>query len=75
MQLLLNIKDKTKAALLLEFLKSLNYVSSVKEVDEKQMFEIPEWHKQELDRRMKKHLANPKEGTSWKKLEKNIDKL
>lgn len=34
MQLLLNIKDKNKAALLFEFLKSLNYVSSVEQVED-----------------------------------------
>lgn len=75
MQLLLNIKDKNKAALLMEFLKSLNYVNSVKQVDEKQLFDIPEWHKPILDKRLKKHLNNPQEGVNWKEFEKQIDKL
>jgi hypothetical protein len=50
MQLLLNIKDNSKAALLMEFLKSLNYVSSIKEVDT----EIPEAHKKLVRERIKK---------------------
>ena len=43
MQLILNVKDKNKATLLLEFLKSLNYVNSVEQVDDEQGFEVPEW--------------------------------
>lgn len=43
MQLILNVKDKNKATLLLEFLKSLNYVNSVEQVDDEQDFEVPEW--------------------------------
>ncbi|MFA5783138.1 MAG: hypothetical protein WC868_12800 [Bacteroidales bacterium] len=57
MQLLLNIDDKNKAALLLEFLKSLNYVNGVKQVDDSQTFDIPEWHKPILDKRLKEHYA------------------
>lgn len=51
MQLLLNIKDNAKAALLMQFLKSLNYVSSIKEVDAD---EIPEAHKKIVRERIKK---------------------
>lgn len=75
MQLLLNIKDKSKAALLLEFLKSLNYVNSIKEVDDTLEFDIPEWHKSILDKRLKQHNDSPAEGMSWDELEKSLDKL
>ncbi len=51
MQLLLNIKDNAKAALLMEFLKSLHYVSSIKEVESQQ---IPEAHKKLVRGRIKK---------------------
>lgn len=59
MQLLLNIKDKNKAALLLEFLKSLNYVTSVKQVDEETSdFTIPEEHQLLVDERRKTAKAS-----------------
>jgi len=51
MQLLLNIKDNSKAALLMEFLKSLNYVNSIKEVEAQP---IPEPHKKLVRERIKK---------------------
>lgn len=53
MQLLLNIKDNNKAALLLEFLKSLNYVTSIKQVSDEQVFIIPEQHKSLVRNRIK----------------------
>ncbi len=59
----------------MEFLKSLNYVNSIKEVDETKMFDIPEWHKPILDKRLKKHYLKPDEGINWKEFEKTIDKL
>ena len=58
MQLLLNIKDKDKANLLLEFLKSLNYVSSVEQVDDEQDFEVPELHKKLVRERIKNSKAS-----------------
>ncbi len=33
MQIVLNIKDKSKAEILMEFLKSLNYVSNIKAIE------------------------------------------
>ncbi len=51
MQLLLNIKDKSKATLLMEFLRSLNYVTSIEEVE---LDEIPEAHKKLVRDRIKK---------------------
>lgn len=58
MQLLLNIKDKTKATLLFEFLKSLNYVSSVKQLEDEQTFDIPEQHKKIVRERIKNSKAS-----------------
>ncbi|MFY9308198.1 MAG: hypothetical protein WAQ28_04020 [Bacteroidia bacterium] len=59
MQLLLNIKDKNKAALLLEFLKSLNYVSSVKQVDDETSdFTITDEDKRLVDERRKSAKAS-----------------
>lgn len=49
MQLLLDIKDNSKAGILLEFLKSLNYVS-VEEV-EKSKINLTEKEKRILDKR------------------------
>lgn len=72
MQLLLNIKDQSKAILLMEFLKSLNYISSIKQVEDNH---IPEWHKSILNNRLKQHNDNPNEGTNWQDLEKLIDDL
>ncbi len=33
MQIVLNIKDKSKAEILMEFLKSLNYMSNIKAIE------------------------------------------
>lgn len=52
MQLLLNIKDNNKATLLFEFLKSLNYVSSIKQIEDEQSIEIPDWQKDGVMKRL-----------------------
>ncbi len=71
MQLLLNIKDKGKAALLLEFLKTLNYVSSVKQVDDNQMPDIPEEHKTLVRKRIKN--SNAEELLDWNTIKDDFD--
>ncbi len=53
MQLVLNITDKTKANLLVEFLKSLNYVNNVKKVEDEQDFEVPQWQQDIVLNRIK----------------------
>lgn len=70
MQLLLDVKDKNKAALLLEFLKSLNYVSSVKQVDDDQDFIVPEWHKEIVRERVK--TATPESFKPWGEVRKQL---
>ncbi len=70
MQLLLNVKDNNKATLLLKFLKSLNYVSSVKQVDDEQDFEVPEWHKKIVLDRIK--TATPESFIPWKEAKKQL---
>jgi hypothetical protein len=72
MQLVLNITDKAKANLLLEFLKSLNYVNSVKEVEEEQDFDVPEWHKKIVLDRIKN--AKPENYIAWKDFKKELKK-
>lgn len=59
MQLLLNIKDKNKATLLFEFLKSLNYVSSVKQIEDEQSIDVPEWQKDGVMKRLDDIKQNP----------------
>jgi putative addiction module component (TIGR02574 family) len=34
--------------------------------------EIPEWHKNELDKRLEAYHANPSEGSLWKEVKKRI---
>jgi hypothetical protein len=58
MQLLLNIKDQDKASLLMAFLKSLNYVNSVEEVEDSKNFVIAESHKKLVRDRVKKSKAS-----------------
>ena len=70
MQLLLDIKDKNKAALLLEFLKSLNYVNSVKQLDDITEFEVPEWHKELVKERVR--TATPESFKPWSKVKKQL---
>lgn len=45
MQLLLNVTDNNKVDLLLDYLKSLNYVSNVEKLGNDADFEVPDWHK------------------------------
>lgn len=71
MQLILDIKDKNKAALLLEFLKSLNYVSSVKQVDDAQVLDIPEQHKALVRERIKN--SKDSELLDWDKVKDDFD--
>ena len=70
MQLLLNVKDKNKAALLLEFLKSLNYVNSVEQVDEEQDFEVPEWQQKIVLDRI--NTSKPEDYVAWKDFKKEL---
>ena len=60
MQIVLNIKDKSKAELLMEFLKSLNYVSNIKAIDTEK---IPDAHKKLVRERIKK--SKDKELLDW----------
>ena len=71
MQLLLNIKDKNKAALLLEFLKSLNYVNSVKQVENELVFDIPEEHKAQVRERIKN--SKDSELLDWNNVKDSFD--
>lgn len=70
MQLLLDIKDKNKAALLLEFLKSLNYIS-VKELSDNDVI-VSEAEKNIMRERVKK--AKPENFKNWDDI-KNSFKL
>jgi hypothetical protein len=60
MQIVLDIKDKSKAELLMEFLKSLNYVSNIKAID---IEKIPDAHKKLVRERIKK--SKDKELLDW----------
>lgn len=55
MQLLLNINDQSKAILLMEFLKVLNYISSIKELKTN---EIPEADENIVRERMCKSMES-----------------
>ena len=55
MQIVLDIKDKSKAELLMEFLKGLNYVSNIKAIDTEK---IPDEHKKIVRERIKKSKDN-----------------
>jgi hypothetical protein len=70
MQLLLNIKDKNKAALLLEFLKTLNYVSIVKQSDDS-LKDIPDEHKNLVRNRIKASKAD--DLLDWEKVKNDFD--
>jgi hypothetical protein len=70
MQLILDVNDNSKAALLLEFLKGLNYVSSVKQVVEDNDFVVPEWHKEIVLDRVKN--AKPEDYIEWKDFKKEL---
>ena len=71
MQLLLSVKDKAKANLLLEFLKSLNYVNSVEQVDDEQDFEVLESHKKLVRDRIKNSKAS--DLLDWETIKNNFD--
>jgi len=34
--------------------------------------EMPQWHKQELDKRLEAYQENPKDGMEWKEVNKSI---
>ena len=68
MQLLVDIKDKTKESLLLNFLKSLNYIS-VEEVESKDVY-LNESQKEILDERRKSSVAE--EFIPWEKAKKQL---
>lgn len=70
MQLLLNVKDKNKANLLLEFLKSLNYVNSIEQLDEEQDIEIPEWHKKIVLDRIQ--TSTPENFKTWSEVKNQL---
>ena len=61
MQLILNIKDSSKALRFISFLETLDYVG-VEKVDEENEIELAKWQKDILDERVKnndktKHLS------------------
>lgn len=68
MQLLLNIKDNSKAVLLMEFLKSLSYIS-VEEVD-KTTISLTDEQKNILDERRATSKAN--DFIPWDKAKKQL---
>jgi hypothetical protein len=68
MQLLLNIKDNSKAALLMEFLKSLSYIS-VEEVD-KTTVSLTDEQKNILDER--RATAKADDFIPWDKAKKQL---
>ena len=68
MQLLLNIKDNSKAALLKEFLKGLTYVSSIREVESQ---EILEAHKKLVRERIKK--SKESDLLDWESIKDDFD--
>ena len=68
MQLLLNINDNSKAVLLMEFLKSLNYISSVRELDST---DIPEAHKNLVRQRIK--TSNESTLLDWDTVKTDFD--
>jgi hypothetical protein len=68
MQLLVNIKDKTKESILINFLKSLNYIS-VKEVESKDVY-LSDSQKEILDERRNSTVAE--EFIPWEKAKKQL---
>lgn len=67
-QLLVNIKDDSKLDILLNFLKSLNYIS-VEKVDGKDI-SLTEEQKNILDER--RATAKPEDFTPWNKAKKQL---
>ena len=41
-------------------------------VEMPEAIEIPEWHKNELNKRLEAYHANPSEGSPWKEVKKRI---
>jgi putative addiction module component (TIGR02574 family) len=41
-------------------------------VETPEAIEIPEWHKNELDKRLEAYHANPQGGSPWKEVKKRI---
>ncbi len=41
-------------------------------VEETQEIPVPDWHKEELERRNEKYMKNPESGLSWEKVKENI---
>jgi len=68
MQLLVDIKDKTKESVLLNFLKSLNYIS-VEEVESKDVY-LSDSQKEILDERRNSTVAE--EFIPWEKAKKQL---
>ena len=68
MQLLVDIKDKTKESVLLNFLKSLNYIS-VEEVESKDVY-LSDSQKEVLDERRNSAVAE--EFIPWEKAKKKL---
>ena len=68
MQLVLNIPDKarSKAKPLIDFLKSLDFLT----IEGSEDFEVPEWHKEIVAQRMK--TANPESFKPWNKVKKQL---
>jgi len=68
-KLILQVEHK-KTALLLEFLRTLNYVK----VEKEEEIEIPEWHKKVLDKRLKELKEHPESVIDLKTFKRNIKK-
>lgn len=59
-----------KTALLMEFLKTLDYVT----VEKEETTDIPEWHKKELDKRLKELKEHPERVVDLKTFKRKIKK-
>ncbi len=69
MQLVLNIPDKAlnKARPLIEFLKSLEFLTVEQSADD---FQVPEWHKQIVEGRIR--TATPESFKPWSRVKKQL---
>ena len=69
MQLVLNIPDKArnKALPLIEFLKSLEFLTIEQNTED---FEVPEWHKEIVTQRMR--TATPESFKPWSQVKKQL---
>jgi hypothetical protein len=68
MQLIVDIKDKTKGTVLINFLKSLNYIS-VEEIKSEKVY-LTDSHKETLDERRNSAVAE--EFIPWEKAKKQL---